>query len=374
MRGRGLRKVLGGTAALILGLGLVWLATPSDRADRPFSTAVAQTSPDPAPSDAKEMRMTDEELAAFEARWSTASEDVRTVARSIAEGDMPDPDLVSRLDPAVLSVGLHVPALDWSLDGRTVQYRASLLLQSVVSVNVEAARLLIEAGANPNDDHGRTLFLALSQKSRGTPQFMVFPDFEDTLPFVEMFLAAGADPNQPRAGFRAESPLAFAIKHKNLGAIEMLVNAGADPWVALAEPDGYVPRTPVSTLAVGSREPTAAEMLFRMARQDGFAPKDEADLFALQKDIGAVVTHVAEGSGPTARAEAWRLDIILALLGERLAKYDPEAPAWAEALRETLPRPDLDEDAGWFLAPNERHSPHDGPISVPLHGTEIWGP
>lgn len=374
MRGRGPRIVLGGTAALILGLGLFWLAAPPERTGLPYSTAMAQTTPDAAPSGAEEERMTEEELEAFAARWSTAQDDVRSVARAIAEGEVPDPDLLSRLDPAVLSAGLHVPALDWSLDGRTVEYRASLLLQSVVSVNVEAARLLIEAGANPNDDHGRVLFLALAQKSRGTPQFMIFPDFEATLPFVELFLAAGADPNQPRVGFRAESPLAFAIKHKNLGAIEMLVNSGADPWVALAEPDGYVPRTPVSTLAVGSREPTAAEMLFRMARQEGFAPKDRDDLFALQKDLGSVVENVAEGSGPTARAEAWRLDIILALLGERLAPFDPEAPSWAQALRETLPRPDLDEDAGWFLGPDERHSPNDGPISVPLHGSEIWGP
>lgn len=86
-------------------------------------------------------------------------------------------------------------------------------------------RQLLELGADPNiDDHGGfpPLIAALT-KGRDAPGSM---KRDDVNAIVALLLAHGADPNQ--RGINDYTALHMAVAEQNLGAIDLLLKAGAD--------------------------------------------------------------------------------------------------------------------------------------------------
>lgn len=311
--------------------------------------------------------MTDEGWQEFEQRWTKAPEQIRALARQIAEGAAPDPAVLEEIGAEALSRGYPVPALNFTRDGTPVPWLSTLLQEAVWAYNLEATRALLAAGADPNVNNGEVLFIAIEQKTRGAPNFGLFPDYDETLPFLRAYLEAGANPNVQRYGFRDETPLSWA--HKNLAAILLLLEFGADPWVRYNGPSGRLSNSMINNLAFGAAANDASEILFRMARS-GNLPKgpeeQEDEVFSL---LSSVVDDFASGTGPRSRHKAWRLDQLLQVLGPVLDRKDE-----ADAIRNRLTAFDYQTDGGWYLAEDEIHSRPDEPFAVPDKGSEIWGP
>ncbi len=108
------------------------------------------------------------------------------------------------------------------------------------------ARLLLDAGANPND--GESLYHALGSlectrlllqagaRVPGTNALHRVLDLDD-LPALQLLLAHGADPNEPLGGSApGAAPLLWALRRRrSLAHVQALVAAGADPQVCAAE-------------------------------------------------------------------------------------------------------------------------------------------
>lgn len=312
--------------------------------------------------------MDEEDWKAFESRWVHAPKNIKELARLIASGDTPDPDILDMIGAEALSHGYPAPELDFERNGQKVTFMATLLQEAVLAYNLGATKALLAAGADPDVYNSEVLFLAIEQKTRGAPNIMMFPDHDEMLPFLRLYLEVGANVNARRFGL-PKTPLDRSHILSNLGAMLLLVEFGADPWLRPVYSDGYKPYSVIKELAFGSQNDATAEMLFRIARTKHLPQgSDEAEQEIL-KELEDAVERIEGGTGPKARHKAWRMDQLLYVLGYALERREE-----FNALRERLPAFDYQADGGWYLAKDEVHSRYDAPLPVPDKGSEIWGP
>lgn len=100
-------------------------------------------------------------------------------------------------------------------------------------------RQLLEIGADPNHNDGDgfpPLHAALS-KTHPHPGSMTRTDVNEV---IALLLKFGADPNQ--RGFNDYTALHKAVEERNAGAIELLLDAGADPNLKTRIDDCETPR------------------------------------------------------------------------------------------------------------------------------------
>ena len=100
-------------------------------------------------------------------------------------------------------------------------------------------RTLLEIGADPNpaDHAGFPPLIAALSCSR--PQSGA-PPRQDVADIIELLLAFGADPNQ--RGVNDYTPLHMAVSERNLQAVALLLQAGADPCLRTRIDDCETPR------------------------------------------------------------------------------------------------------------------------------------
>jgi len=100
-------------------------------------------------------------------------------------------------------------------------------------------RALLEIGADPNpEDHsGFPPLIAALSCSRSQPGS---PARDDVLDILKLLLQFGADPNQ--RGINDYTPLHMAVSEHNLPAVELLLEAGADPRLRTRIDDYETPR------------------------------------------------------------------------------------------------------------------------------------
>jgi ankyrin repeat protein len=100
-------------------------------------------------------------------------------------------------------------------------------------------RTLLEIGADPNpaDHAGFPPLIAALSCSRPQPGALGRSDVTD---IIKLLLSFGADPNQ--RGLNDYTPLHMAVGERNLRAIQLLLEAGADPRLRTRIDDCETPR------------------------------------------------------------------------------------------------------------------------------------
>ncbi|MEL7092183.1 MAG: hypothetical protein AAFN94_10665 [Pseudomonadota bacterium] len=353
--------------AVLMSLPVTWEQRSVEAVPDDAAQTVAETAKEVEP-------MTEIDWEAFDRRWSGAPDAVRALAREIAEGGTPDAEQLQALGPDALSRGYPAPALDFTRNGTAVPYQATLLIEAATAYNLAATQALLAAGADPKANHNEVAFVAATLRTRGAPDFMLFPDHDETLPFLRAYLEAGADPNALRHGFLGETPLTRADLERNLGATLLMLEFGANPWQQLPFPDlhqndGYMAKSILEDRATSGFNRASLEVLFRWARSGHLRPGPEAQVAAVYDIFAEKVDRLDGATGPDARHSAWRLHQILQWVGTAMDLQDAYA-----ALQAKLPAFDYETDGGWYLAEDEVHSKYDAPLSTPDAGSEIWGP
>ncbi len=211
-----------------------------------------------------------------------------------------------------------------SLDAPSEEFRLSALYGAAgQNRDAELTRLLLDAGANPNDGESlyhslenpacTRLLLKAGARVTGTNALYRVLDL-DKLESLQLLLSNGADPNEAAPGAPTSDwgrPLLWAIRRRRSPAhIAALLIAGAD--ASVRTPDG----ADAHTLALRFGLPDVARLLERRGGSDAHLPLDEEFLAAC-----------ARGDGPTARRIHAAHPQLLATLSPTQLRLLPELAA-----------------------------------------------
>ena len=111
-------------------------------------------------------------------------------------------------------------------NGRMPDTIGPCLVYAIYHSPLEFVRTLLEIGADPNasDNDGFPPLIAALSSARQVPGASARTGVEDLL---RLLLSKGADPNQ--RGVNDYTPLHMAVAERNLLAVQLLLDSGADP-------------------------------------------------------------------------------------------------------------------------------------------------
>ena len=141
-------------------------------------------------------------------------------------------------------------------NGRLPDAIGSCLVYAIYHSPLPFIRTLLEIGADPNApvDDGFPPLLAALSCTREAPGANRRTDVDE---IVRLLLAFGADPNQ--RGINDYTPLHMAVAERNAGAVQLLLEGGADPALRTRIDDC---ETPIE-MAEAAGRPDLAAMLSR---------------------------------------------------------------------------------------------------------------
>lgn len=280
------------------------------------------------------------------ARFENAPEPVRRLALSIAAQDGDLKDAIAQLDPETLSASYAQIS-----PKKRPEFGHTLLREAMLAGNVDAARLLIEQGADISFNDNEFPFHVVATPDGARDVW--FPDYRRGNAMLRLWIEAGGDPQTTHVG--RSWPLLMETPQNNLEAILILLEAGADPWYR-------PPLAPGSDMTFNSffemlisANKQSLEVAFRVAKEGHFAGADPDARDRVLARINEIAEFVGEGSGPEATSRQWALSMFAS---EALAQMNAET---TDALR-SLDAPSMSSasaEVGFFLAPGELYSPAD---------------
>lgn len=272
-----------------------------------------------------------------------APADVAAIATDIMQGKVPDAGALQALGREKLNASWSHP---FPQDFPTAGH--SLLRQAVVSMNLNAAKALVAAGADPFYNGNELPFQAIKM-STGT-QSVWYPDYALGTEFLSFWLTLGGGSNA-ECPLWLGGPILYSVPSDNLEAVLFLIKAGADPWFNPTPPDdpNYFYDNFYMNLANASRNST--ELAFRIAEQDLYRRADPEKAAALIAAYEAVAEQYKTASGPEDLRDVWGLQMALKEILPQL-EVSPTG-AIAEMMAVDVP-PDI---GGFFLAKGELRSP-----------------
>jgi len=167
-------------------------------------------------------------------------------------------DIARRIERGqAISVG-QLKALPGGLNKRYGE-EITLLFHALGARNIEAIDALLEAGADPymadrpSKGSIRSFAYALTLPGHPTDPQLGFP-FINTL--IKLYLKHGGDPNHRLGGANNNPLIADVALIRNYEGIDLLLNAGADPWAEGDDAD-----TAMSLLAADDLSQTELNLL-----------------------------------------------------------------------------------------------------------------
>ena len=301
----------------------------------------------------------DEDLAKG---FPDAPADVLAVARTIIDGKVPSPEALAALGQEKLN---H----SWSQSSPKNFPTAghSLLRQTVVSGNLEAAKVLITAGADLFYNGNEMPFQAI-RMSTGQDRVW-FPDYALGNAFLTVWLNNGGDANAT-CPLWSGGPILQSMQPDNLESTLTLIKAGADPWFNPSPPDDPTYFYDNFFELQANANAMSNEFAFRIAKEGLYRGADETKAAALVAQYEEVAEQYKDATGPENLRSVWAMQMALKEILPQLG-VTPSG-ALAEMMKITVPS----DIGGFFLAENELHSPGDPDQLVTTEnqwGTERWG-
>lgn len=291
-----------------------------------------------------------------------APADVLNIARLIIEGQVPPTSDLGALGLDTLNRSWSNPfAKDFPEAGH------SLLRQAVVSRNLEAAKTLILAGADPNYNGNEMPFDAV-RMSADTPMVW-FPDYKLGTEFLKLWLQSGGkvDATCP---LWSGGPILYSVSPDNLEAMLFLLKSGADPWFNPTPPDDPTYFYDNFFQMHANATLISSELAFRLAKEGHYRNADPDKAAILIANYEDLAEQYKDASGPEDLRAVWGMQMALA---EILPQVNA-TPSGAIAAVLAIDVPD--DIGGFFLAAGEIRSPQDADQLVTnsnQSGNERWG-
>lgn len=345
-------------------LTAVWLGLPlitGKSLDQTAETVSSDAELAHATQEARNVLMAEE----LDAHFPEAPTPVRAIAATIIAGEIPSARDVEALDKDSLNGSWYRPhAALFPMHGHT------LLRQAVVSRNIEAARVLMAAGANPFYNDNEMPFQAVNIET--STQRVAFSDYQLGTAFLTLWLDHDGDPNATHRG-ASLGPLLTSTPINNLESILLLLERGADPWlktpVYSTGTDNIIFYTDPFHLSNANAAPISSEVAFRVAMAGHYANSPAEGIDELIRLYDRTAAQYVGASGPENLHLIWGMQMALHPIFNQIDRT-PEG-AIAQLLDMQIP----DDIGGFFLAPNEIRSPDDEDQlinNLNQFGNEMW--
>lgn len=170
-------------------------------------------------------------------RFPGADPLVTEAVGAIYRGRTPDEMLLQAIATKGLLDKVYESDVEKPKDGdtsATIRTQSTLLSQAFALHNLNAARALISAGADPRVQNDHIAFSSARARTYGSPDGLDFPDYRAGQQLLDLYLSAGGSVYAQDARGR---PLVGVCLRDNPGCLATLIKHGLDPWAPI-EQDG----------------------------------------------------------------------------------------------------------------------------------------
>ena len=292
-------------------------------------------------------------VAAVDSRFTDAPASIIDIARKIADPNIPlsayRDDLLS-LSREEINKGYGHPFPD-----KFPEYTHTLLREAVIDGKTGVVALLVQAGADMSYNDNEMPFQAVTMDpAPGTLDF-AFPDYTAGAKILSLWLrqAGNVDISNP---LHDPGTLLQDTPVRNLTAVLMLLETGADPWspYPIRTDDGHLLYNKPSFFSkLVKKDVLYNEVAFRAAIMGYYAdpPRDAAA--ALAEQYTTLLRNLPADQTNREKAQEWTIRKAAETIALKINDQD-----FQRTLRQILESRGQLRTGGFFLGPNDLHSPY----------------